>query len=216
MSIQKNEIDFNEEPENFDGDENMIVAEPKRPMSRGTMIIFAILVIGGGGLYFMYRQSGPKSAGAAVVAENSDTAKKTISTFLSGGDVSVRSMEKLLRNTEKVVQQFVKYPSVTQVPLGDLRTNPFRQHALTAKSEEPTSEAMAKKQREEQRLANLKAVQMLQVQSIMCSETRKACMINNTLYREGGQVDNFIIEKISPSSVIVKNGLDRFELRMQR
>ena len=32
----------------------------------------------------------------------------------------------------------------------------------------------------------------------MHGDTRKACMINNTLYQEGEQVDSFTIEKISP------------------
>src|SRR5450432_1805114 len=215
MSTESDEVDFNAEPAGEDAidgfDENVIVAEPKQPMSRSTLVMFAILIIGAAGLYFMYRKAGPQNAGAAIVADNSDTAKQTISTFLSGGDVNVKSMEKLLHNTEKVVQQFVNYPKLTQVPLSDLRTNPFRQHVATPKNEEPSSDAMAKKQREEQRMANLKAVQMLSLQSIMSSETRKACMINNTMYREGGIVDDFTIEKISPSSVIVKNGPDRFD-----
>jgi type II secretory pathway component PulC len=41
-------------------------------------------------------------------------------------------------------------------------------------------------------------------------------MINNTLYSEGQQVESFTIEKITPDSVIVKNGSYRFELKMQR
>jgi hypothetical protein len=218
---EQDETEFNEatdeETSALDGDENIIVAEPKQPMSRSTLVMFVILIVGAAGLYVMYRKAGPRSAGAATVADPIDPAKQTITTFLSGGDANVRNMEKLLHNTEKVVQQFVNYPKVTQIPLSDLRTNPFRQHAVVTKTDDrPTSEMMQKKQREEQRLANLKAVQMLQLQSIMFSETRKACMINNSLYREGQSVDNFSIEKISPSSVIVKNGLDRFELRMQR
>jgi Type II secretion system protein B len=75
---------------------------------------------------------------------------------------------------------------------------------------------MIQKQRREQaRQAALKAVQELALQSIMFSENRRACMINNSLYREGQQVDDFTVDKISPQSVIVKTGPYRFELRMQ-
>src|SRR5437660_1597989 len=73
----------------------------------------------------------------------------------------------------------------------------------------------AKRRKEEERQAVVKAVQGLQLQSIMHSTARQACMINNTLYREGQQIDGFTIEKITTSSVIVKNGTYRFELKMQ-
>jgi hypothetical protein len=198
------------------GDENIVVEEQKSPLSRSTLVMFVILVIGAAGLYFMYRQTGPKSAGAAITPETA-SAHQTISTFLSGGDASVKSMEKLLRNTEKIVQQFVKYPSRTQVPLSDLRTNPFRQHEeVAAKADTgPTSEEVEKARREQQRQAALKGVQELQLQSIMFSDNRKACMINNSLYREGQQVGDFVIEKISPQSVIVESNKFRFSLQMQ-
>jgi hypothetical protein len=62
----------------------------------------------------------------------------------------------------------------------------------------------------------MKASTALQLQSIVHSGSRKACMINNTLYAEGQQVDQFTIEKIEASRVIVKSGAYRFELKMQR
>jgi hypothetical protein len=200
------------------GEENLVIAEPRQPVNRSTVVMFAILVIGAAGLYFMYRQAGPRLAGAAVTQETAD-AKKTISTFLQTGETGFKSMEARLKNTEKVVQQFKTYPSATQVPLGDLQTNPFREHAEEAKNtnnDALLSEAAEKKKREEQRIAIRKAVDGLQVQSIMCSDTRKACMINNTLYREGQSIDDFTVEKISPATVLVKNGIYRFELRMAR
>ena len=40
-------------------------------------------------------------------------------------------MEETLRNTEKVVDQFNNYPSVKQIPLSDLQTNPFQFHHVT-------------------------------------------------------------------------------------
>jgi hypothetical protein len=195
------------------GDEAIIVPESKGTVSKGTIVLFAILVLGAGGFYFMYRQSGPKAASASSVKETA-AAKKTISTFLNGGDTNIKTMEALIKNTEKVVQQFIKYPTKTQIPLEDLRTNPFRQYEKQAKPD-PTV-ANDKRRQEEERLAVLKAVQGLQLQSIMYSDTRKACMINNILYREGQPLDSFTIEKITQSSVVVKNGPYRFELTMQK
>ncbi len=219
MKNDRDENEFEEQPQSdqesgemLGGDEGLVVASGKAPISRGTLVMFAVLLLGGAGLFFMHRQTGPRAAGAAVAKESAQ-AKQTISSFLSGGDASIRSMEKLLRNTEKVVQQFLAYPSMTQIPLKELRTNPFRQHE---EKKEGMSDAGEKKKREEERLAILKAVQGLELQSIMCSDTRKACMVNNTLYREGQSIDNFSIEKISPAAVVVKNGPYRFELKIQR
>src|SRR5262249_40167049 len=160
--------------------------------------------IGAAGLYFMYRRAGPQSASAAMVSKETSDAHKTISTFLSTGDTGFATMEARLKNTEKVVQQFLKYPSATQVPSSDLQTNPFRLHVAQAKestNNDGLSEAAEKKRREEERLAIKKAAEGLLLQSIMCSDTRKACMINNTIYREGQMIDNFAIEKISPATV---------------
>jgi hypothetical protein len=201
-------------------EESLIVADEKQPVNRSTLVMFAILVLAASGLYFMYRRTGPQGAMAASITKETAEARKTISNFLSGGDASFKSMEMRLKYTEKVVQQFRKYPSATQVPLNDLLTNPFRLHAPEAKkqnvSNEGLSEAAEKKRRDEERVAIRKAVEGLQLQSIMCGDTRKACMINNTLYREGQTVENFTIEKISPSTVEVKNGPYRFQLRMDR
>jgi hypothetical protein len=177
--------------------------------------MFAILVVGAVGFFVMYRQTGPKTASAEVAKQSSD-AKKTINGFLSGGDSSIKTMEALIKNTEKVVQQFLQYPSVRQVPLSDLRTNPFRLHEDDPNKKQNTSDADDKRKREEERVAIYKAVQGLQLQSVMYSDTRTACMINNTLYRDGQAVEGFTIEKITPASVVVRNGSYRFELKMQK
>jgi hypothetical protein len=195
------------------GEDAILVPESKPGVSKGTIVLFGILVLGAIGFYVMYRQSGPKTASAAA-AKDAAAAKKTISTFLNGGDTNIKTMESLIKNTEKVVQQFLKYPSKTQVPLEDLRTNPFRLYEKPATTD-PNAGADQKK-REEERLAVLKAVQGFQLQSIMYSDARRACMINNNLYREGQAVDNFTIEKITQASVVVKNGPYRFELTMQK
>ena len=157
--------------------------------------------LGGGALYFNHVRQGPASAGAAPVMSTAD-AKKRISQFLDNGKGNVKVMEQMLHNTEKVVQQFQNYPSVTQVPLGELKTNPFRQTSAVAKDE--ANDPDLKKKLEAQRQAALKNVQNLQLQSVMKGEQRSTCMINNTLYREGQTVDEFFIEKINPNSVVVR------------
>ena len=192
------------------------VSEEKKPLSRSSLVLGLVVVASIAGLWVMHKRSGPQSAGAATA----ETAKanETINQFLSNGEKNVKMMDQMLKDTEKFVSAFLKYPSASQVPLSDLQTNPFRHQSGgdDANEDDARSVAEAQKKREEERLAVLKAVQGLQLQSVMHSDANKACMINNALYQEGQQVESFTIEKINPKGVIVKNGAYRFELRMQR
>lgn len=226
MNFQNDENEQNPQADAEDGsalatggDDEFVVTEEKQPVSKSTLVMFFILVVGAAGFYYMYRKAGPSSAKASVSKESVE-ANQTITTFLSGGDSNIKSMLSLLKTTEKRVQQFLTYPNTKQIPLSDLRTNPFRQFAEAPTVAGPDagalSEAAEKKRREEERQAILRAVQSLQLQSIMFSPDRSVCMINSNMYREGQSIDNFTVEKISPTSIVVKNGQYRFELRMQR
>lgn len=186
--------------------------EKKNPM-QGLMYLLLLLAVGGGVTYFMYQRSGPATAQAGVTPE-AQAAEQTINQFLTSGPDGIKMMQSMLKDTEKVVQQFLDYPSVTQIPLSALHTNPFR----FAKAEAAASAdaEVSKRKREEEKQAAIKASEALQLQSIVHSGSRKACMINNTLYSEGQQVERFTIEKIEPARVIVKTVTYRFELKMQR
>jgi hypothetical protein len=206
-------LDGNAGDQEFEGE--FTGAQAKQPMGKGSVAMFILLAAAGAGTYFMYARTGPQSASAAADPK----AQAVISQFMSDRDKNLGTMRKMLRDTEAVVKQFLNYPSVKQVPLSGLTANPFRMVAASAAtpSENPKKEEeREKKLREEERLAVLKSVNALQLQSVMHSDKRKACMINNTMYGEGEMIESFTIEKISPNSVIVRNGSYRFELRMQR
>lgn len=187
------------------------VSEESTPKGAGSMLLFGLVIAAGAATYFMYWKTGPQSA-AAATAESKE-ATTTIKQFLSDGHVSLRAMEEMRRNTENVVRRFQEHPSMTQVPLSALKTNPFRMTAPVPAAD--ISEAAAKRRREQEREAAVKAVQLLALQSVIVSE-RPACMINKTLYTEGQQIDIFVIEKISKNSVIVKANGFRFELKMTK
>jgi hypothetical protein len=198
-----------------EADSSIIVAEGRKPLNKSTIVTFVILVMGAGGVWFMYQRTGPSKAVAA--SKETAAAKQTINNFLSGGDQNIKLMETMLRSTQKVVEQFLQYPSMTQIPLSDLKANPFRLKPDKPGAEQTANkEADEKKKREEERLAALKAVQELQLQSIMYGESRRACMINGAMYTEGQTINGFAVEKINQASVVVKSGPYRFDLRMQR
>ncbi len=193
-----------------DADPTFVTEEPKKQLSRGTLVIAIILAACGAATYFMYVRNGPSKAGAAAVeAAQADT---TIQTFLSADNV--KAMKDMLSNTHKVVQQFLASPGKSQVPIDELHTNPFR--LSSAKVKATDEDAVSRQRREEERATVLKAAQTLQLQSIIHSGSRKACLINNTMYTEGQKADAFTIESIGPASVVVRNGQYRFELKMQK
>jgi hypothetical protein len=201
------------------GDTAFVVTEEKQPLSKGTVAMFVLLAVAGAGTYFMYARSGPQTASAAVDPK----AQQVISKYMTDRDKNLAGMKKMLRDTETVVKQFLKYPSVSQVPLSDLTGNPFRVVAAAPEkgAGDPgqaaaLSEEQERKRREEERAAVTKAVETLQLMSVMHGGARRSCMINNTLYTEGQQVDGFTVEKINPNAVVVRSGAYRFELRMQR
>ena len=201
--------DLNQTLSGNGGDEPYI-GEDAKPANKNTMVLLGLAAIAAGVIYFMYFKKGPDSAeGALAAASQTD---QTITQFLSDGSRNIEQMEQMLRQTERVVEQFRTYPSMAQKPLSELRTNPFRFHDLSAA---PEDAGMARRKREEERSVALKAVSALSLQSVMHSGAIKSCMINNELYKEGQQVDVFTIDRISPESVIVRSGAYRFELKMQ-
>jgi hypothetical protein len=190
-----------------------VVSEEKKSTNTGLLLLLLLVIVAGGGVFFMYKRSSPASAGAATV--EAAKANATISTFLNDGPNGMKVMQQMLKDTEKVVNQFLEYPSTNQIPLSDLKTNPFR--FAPAKAASPSADAeAAKKKHEEEKLAALKIVQGLNLQSIIHSGSRKACMINNTMFLEGQQSDGFTVEQINPGAVVVRSGTYRFELKMQK
>lgn len=220
MSYESNNTEI--VPEDGTGDmgdastsgEGEFVTETKPPANKSALVLFGLIIAGMAGTYLMYVRSGPSEATAAAI--EAQAAKEQISSFLDGGGTNIKNMERMLRDTEKVVEQFVTYPSVTQIPIENLSTNPFRHKA----PKDPTnpqaeSEANMKRRLEAERQAIARAVADLRLQSIIAG-TRRACMMNNALYTEGQIVEGFTIEKINTDSVIVRQGNYRFELRMQK
>jgi hypothetical protein len=202
--------------ESYGGDEAgvdsaFVVSGEKEPLSKGTVVMFVILAIAGCGTYYMYSRSSTQTANAAADPK----ATAVIKQFMTERDKNAQAMKKMLTDTETVVRQFMNY-RVQQIPLSGLAANPFREAPAKEDGGSRLDEEAQKRKREEERVAILKAVNTLQLQSVMHGGARKSCMINNALYTEGQTVESFLVEKIAPNTVIVRNGSYRFELRMQR
>lgn len=199
-------------PEMQEEGEIAVAPETRKSSNNLVMLLAALVIFGGGGLMFMRMKAGPAKAAANTEAA---TAKATINEFLTDGGKNLSAMRELLKNTEKLVQTFLNYPSTNQVKLEDLKTNPFR--FSREKADDPNAAAQAElKRKEAEKEAIVKAAQQIQIQSTLVSGKMHTCMINSKMYTEGQQVDSFLIEKITPEGIVVKRGEYRFELKMKR
>src|SRR5947207_1210381 len=137
-----------------------ITGEEKKPLNQG-LVLALVAVLAGGVMWYMYKRSGPASASGSPASAEAAKADETINTFLKDNSGGVKMMQQMLKDTEKVVKQFLEYPSATQIPLSDLKSNPFR----FAKEKSASTDADAEKhKREEERAAALNAVQSLRIQ----------------------------------------------------
>lgn len=215
-NMQTDQNDVVEEPQD-DGlqgvlaaeDESVFLPEQASPARTTHLLLIGLLIIGAGAVYFMKVRSGPSAADAAPDAAK---ATATINEFLTDGGRNMQSMQQALRETEKIVEQFMTHPNVPQVALEELKTNPFRFGPVRSVDEE----AEQRRRHEEQRQVVVAAAQRLQLQSIIHSGNRRACMIGNRLYNEQETVDGFLIEQINPGSIVVRKDSFRFELRMRQ
>jgi len=208
--IETNDESTEEPIENSGNEDTNYVAEEKKPINRSTLVLMLLVAAGGGTMYLMHLKTGPSAAMAA--APEAMVAEQRITTFLSDNAQNMKGMETMLRGTQKIVQEFLNYPKMTQVPLKELQTNPFRFMLQKADAGDATS----KRQLEEARETARTAAKALQLQSVFASGSRKACMINGTVCTEGQQVGGCVVEKINGDKVIVRRGVFRFQLAMKQ
>jgi hypothetical protein len=203
-----------------DVDSSFVVAENKRPISKSTLVMIVIILCAKAGMYFMYKRSSPSAAEAGDAK-----ATQVIKQFMSEKEKNFSLMQKMLTETKSVVDQFMNYPNLKQIPLSDLQANPF---AVPKPKDdgELSPAAREKKEREErerleaEKSAVAKAANDLRLMSVVTSGVRKACMINNAMYTQGQIVQSgdlsFMIEEIAPNRVVVKCGNFKFQLSMQK
>ena len=184
------------------GGETSFVSETKQPMSKGTMVVAGLLVACGAITYFMYIRTGPD---AAAASPESVKAQQVVQDFLNGPD-KAKEWAVLIKNTEKVVDQFKK--EVVQVPLTALANNPFEKDK--PKPKEVDAAKLKLEEMERAKAAAKEAIAELKLQTIIHRDPKKAAvMINNSMYRKGGKISVlegkvvFTVEDIRSDGVTV-------------
>lgn len=230
-----------------DGD--LVMGEPKgmkAALTRTNLFLFCIFLVGVGVVAFMAMRKGPQETEASQQEQEQvdqainkflarqEAIKKTSPTADSpsrpapGGSSELKGPENplsgLMADSQEIVQMFYNFTSKSQVPLEDLKTNPFRfgegsaDAASVTEEEAAAAAAAAKKAEEEARKKRQeearKDLAQLNLQTILAGPSGSQAMINGNILRVGDEVQKFKIEKIAPRGVTLKRDGETYTLEM--
>lgn len=185
-------------------DQDFAFAEEKKPINRNMIVLVLIVVLGGGLVYFMYLRSSVEVEQTPASIE----AGKQIDGFIQNGKANMDQLQKMLLNTQKVVEVFKQDSAEGQVPTEKLKTNPFQFEQSRTNAGTPVQQITADPA-EQARLAAAKA----QLQTILYSPNGSTCIINGRICSEGQKVTidsvPFVVKEIGSDHVVLTNKLLR-------
>jgi hypothetical protein len=113
-----------------------------------------------------------------------------------------KKSRKVSEDTEKMIQAFYAYQTKQQVPLKDLKRNPFS--LALPKDDKAKDVDEAKKQRDKLQVELSKKLGELKLKSVLQGPRGAQCLINGEIYGEGEKVaDTFVIKSISKEKVVL-------------
>jgi hypothetical protein len=182
--------------------------ETSKPGRNAGMLMVAFVLIGVGVIYFMRARGGPSQAKASAALTKADA---DIKGFINDRD-QIRKMTEMIKNTEKVVEQFTTYGEMPQVPVEELKKLPnifvyVPEKGKPTKAGDPSGgrDKALKKFREQ--------LDELRVQYLMVGAVSRVAMVNNKLLKEGQEIDGFVIDQITTTEVMVSKTVDGFEFK---
>jgi hypothetical protein len=176
---------------------------------RGSWIMGGVL-FATGTIIITFGNSATAVVAPADLAQK-NSAGRVISSFLHGEQDDVANISRTLDETDELLNKCTAPAAPMQVPLGQIRNDPFCFNSGAARGRE---DAGTMENNDGDRVALLQALGKIQLQSICGSGDQLACMIDNHLYHEGEQVQCFTVERIGQTSVVIRSGGYRFELKI--
>jgi len=180
--------------------------------TKKVIVLVCLVIVGGGVVAFQFLQGrGPATAGASIASPSavspSATSAGEIDSVLERldttsadpkqGDMSVVRVEQLVREFDGYIRQ-------RQVPLSQLRANPFQVTAakIEAKSEIDPKEAAATAA-EVRRRQVLEAGARLTLGSVLVSGERRFAVVSGKVCSVGDVVCGFQVRQIDPDRVVL-------------
>lgn len=182
-------------------DPQIVAARSRSKLNRTNLLLIGLFAIGVASVYFLSLRKGPAKASARDQA-----VEQQVDSFISGSRAASGSG---LRSEEgqRLVEAFYEDITSHQVPLEELKTNPFA-FAGSGEPAGPAEETARRPTAEE--LAHLKRKAEVQaefgklaLQSIMMSPRGGTAIINNNFVSEGQQLGSFKVAKINARDVLL-------------
>ncbi len=205
------------------GGAEFVIPTAKKSMSLGMMVFVGVAVLAAGGLWWMHKRTGgPTPAEAADPGVTA--ARESIQQFLAGGTGSVKEMKTLLADSAQITDKFATYSEDRQVPLEELKTNPFYTETGETTQEAPAvdmtrmqQEERARREAEKKRLETERltlAASKLQVQTIFFGRNPTA-LVDGKICQVGQQLGDFTVTAIRPDAIEIKSGEHTFEVKLK-
>jgi hypothetical protein len=175
------------------------VAAQDKKVRQSTVMLAALFGIGLLCLFFMIKKSGPSAASALPPGAEELQMEKAIANL-----TGVRS--EMCSGLEMIVKKFYDFSDVQQKQVEKLTKNPFKYEKFWNDFDKNGANDPAKN-------LSLQASE-LELISIMQSNGRNCCMINDKLLYEGESIRGFTIERINDKSVQLKSGEMKIELKL--
>ncbi len=170
-------------------------ANTNKLLGQSMILITVVAVIAAGSLYAMRLSQDNMATGQAT-----KDAESKIADFLAKRDLlhssdprNPENVEKLLHDTDEIIDSISVGTAIQQVPVEFVKKNPFTILVMPQVSEELNPDAVLRKA-----MKNLQAeLSRFELQTVM-GGARNVAIINGDFYQEGDAIGSFTIQSISP------------------
>jgi hypothetical protein len=198
-----NQTDQQEDAATGVSDQEFVI-DGKRPLNRNLVVLVLIAALGGSLIFLMYRSGGFSKE------IKPEQGAKAVEDFLAGGGRSMTDMERLIRETEAAFAGFRDNPTDGQIPVEELKLNPFEFEAQSTSTvtgprvRPPDPEQVARDAFAKLRLGMI----------IVGSNSSVA--INSRMYRIGERLEvdgvSFTVKSIEQGRVVLESATGEYVL----
>lgn len=190
--------------------EYLTVANRDKNVRKSTTLLTVLFVVGILCLWFMIKKSVPQASPAAAAGAE----EKQIETAISH-ITGVRS--EMFDRMDEIVSKFYEFSNVQQIKLNELAKNPFKRETslgnigvLDNKNRDSATDAEQLRQQQiRQQMENM------QLFSIMKSDNKNCCMINDSIVYEGDSIGSFKVIQIGDGFVKLESEGVELILKLQ-
>ncbi len=199
------------------GDQEFTYAEQRRPINRNLVVLLLIAVVGAALIYLMYVRG---RFNADSQTPELALANQQVAELMKDAPQSIQQMEKDLEKTRATVESFSKSNSTGQIPVDNLKINPFAIAEQPKGQPTETKAVTAAPLLPDMRGDTRRAAEKAKVQMILYSPSGSTVQINNWVYKEGERITvegvSFTVKTITRDMVVISNPDGDFTLEIQK